>query len=195
VFVPFAALEQVAALEIRLFSGVCAVPAHAAEGVIVVLVDDGAVFLHDAQHGADLVGEVVIEGGRVVDGLGEPDPAVHAGQEPVDAGAVGHVVAVVVLVLGADIRAVVDVAGDLGCAPYCLAGQDASAGVIVIVGAGGSGGAVPVPAVEPVTAVVAEVLEPAGDEGGEDVSWELLSRNELHLVRSAPAPVKAKKRA
>jgi hypothetical protein len=32
-------------------------------------------------------------------------------------------------------------------------------------------------------------------EGGEEVSWELLSRNELHLVRSAPAPVKAKKRA
>ena len=34
-----------------------------------------------------------------------------------------------------------------------------------------------------------------GVEGGEEVSWELLSRSELHLVRSAPAPVKAKKRA
>jgi hypothetical protein len=34
-----------------------------------------------------------------------------------------------------------------------------------------------------------------GVEGGEEVSWELLSRDELHLVRSAPAPVKARKRA
>jgi len=187
-------LEEVAVLD-TILVGVLAVPADAAEGVIIVLVDDGAVLLDDLEHGTDLVGEVVIEGGRVVDGLGEADPAVHAGQEPVDAGAVHGTVIIGILVLGADVRAVIDVAGDLGRAPYCLAGQDASAGVIVIVGAGGSGGAVPVPAVEPVTAVVAEVLEPAGDEGGEDVSWELLSRNELHLVRSAPAPVKAKKRA
>ena len=34
-----------------------------------------------------------------------------------------------------------------------------------------------------------------GVEGGEEVSWELLSREELHLVRKSPAPVKAKKRA
>jgi hypothetical protein len=34
-----------------------------------------------------------------------------------------------------------------------------------------------------------------GVEGGEEVSWELLSRDELHLVRSAPPPVKARKRA
>jgi hypothetical protein len=67
--------------------------------------------------------------------------------------------------------------------------------VVIVVAAGGSGGAVPVPAGEPVTSVIAEVLEPAGVEGGEEVSWELLSRSELHLVRSAPAPVKAKKRA
>lgn len=33
-----------------------------------------------------------------------------------------------------------------------------------------------------------------GVEGGEEVSWELLSRDELHLVRKSPAPVKAKKR-
>jgi len=33
-----------------------------------------------------------------------------------------------------------------------------------------------------------------GIEGGEEVSWELLSRSELHLVRSAPPPVKARKR-
>jgi hypothetical protein len=34
-----------------------------------------------------------------------------------------------------------------------------------------------------------------GVEGGEEVTWELLSRAELHLVRKSPAPVKAKKRA
>jgi len=33
-----------------------------------------------------------------------------------------------------------------------------------------------------------------GVEGGEEVSWELLDRKELHLVRAAPPPVKAKKR-
>ena len=33
-----------------------------------------------------------------------------------------------------------------------------------------------------------------GVEVGEEVSWELLDRKELHLVRAAPAPVKAKKR-
>lgn len=33
-----------------------------------------------------------------------------------------------------------------------------------------------------------------GVAGGEEVPWELLSRNELHLVRkSPPPPVKAKK--
>jgi len=186
-------LEEVAVLDGC--EGVRASLAHPSEGVIVVLVDDGAVFLDDAQHGADLIGEVVIEGVCAADVLGKTDPAVHAGQEPVDAGAIHVAVVVGVFVFGADIRAVVDVAGDLGHAPYCLAGQDAPACVIVGVSAGGSGGAVPVPAREAVAAVVAEVLEPVGDEGGEEVSWELLSRNELHLVRSAPAPVKAKKRA
>lgn len=34
-----------------------------------------------------------------------------------------------------------------------------------------------------------------GVEGGEEVSWELLSRDELHLIRKSSAPVKAKKRA
>ena len=34
-----------------------------------------------------------------------------------------------------------------------------------------------------------------GVEGGEQVSWELLSRNELHLLRVSPAPVKTKRRA
>jgi hypothetical protein len=34
-----------------------------------------------------VVGEVVVEGGRVADRLREADPAVHSGQEPVDAGA------------------------------------------------------------------------------------------------------------
>jgi hypothetical protein len=34
-----------------------------------------------------------------------------------------------------------------------------------------------------------------GVQGGEEVSWELLGRNELHLVRSSPPPVKAKRRA
>jgi hypothetical protein len=34
-----------------------------------------------------------------------------------------------------------------------------------------------------------------GIEGGETVSWELLARNELHLIRLSPAPVKTKKRA
>ncbi len=31
-----------------------------------------------------------------------------------------------------------------------------------------------------------------GVTGGEDVSWELLERKELHLVRKSPAPPKAK---
>ncbi len=34
-----------------------------------------------------------------------------------------------------------------------------------------------------------------GIQGGEEVSWELLDRDELHLVRSSPAQVKAKRRA
>jgi hypothetical protein len=34
-----------------------------------------------------------------------------------------------------------------------------------------------------------------GIEGGEEVSWELLARDELHLVRTAPAPASAKSRA
>lgn len=34
-----------------------------------------------------------------------------------------------------------------------------------------------------------------GIQGGEEVSWELLERKELHLVRKSPAPVKAKRRA
>jgi len=33
-----------------------------------------------------------------------------------------------------------------------------------------------------------------GVEGGEQVSWELLTRKELHLLRKAPPPVKAKRR-
>lgn len=34
-----------------------------------------------------------------------------------------------------------------------------------------------------------------GVQGGEYVSWELLDRKELHLVRKVPAPVKTKRRA
>ncbi len=34
-----------------------------------------------------------------------------------------------------------------------------------------------------------------GLQGGEEVSWEVLDRKELHLVRKAPAQVKAKRRA
>lgn len=34
-----------------------------------------------------------------------------------------------------------------------------------------------------------------GVRGGEDVSWELLDRKELHLVRKSPATLKAKRRA
>ena len=34
-----------------------------------------------------------------------------------------------------------------------------------------------------------------GIEGGEEVSWELLDRKELHLVRKAPGTLKARKRA
>jgi len=34
-----------------------------------------------------------------------------------------------------------------------------------------------------------------GLQGGEEVSWEVLDRQELHLVRKAPAQVKAKRRA
>lgn len=34
-----------------------------------------------------------------------------------------------------------------------------------------------------------------GIQGGEEVSWELLERKELHLVRKAPPPPKAKRRA
>ena len=34
-----------------------------------------------------------------------------------------------------------------------------------------------------------------GIQGGEEVSWELLERKELHLVRKDPAPPKAKRRA
>ena len=34
-----------------------------------------------------------------------------------------------------------------------------------------------------------------GIQGGEEVSWELLERKELHLVRKSPAPLKAKRRA
>jgi len=81
VLVSFAALEKVAVLKSRLFPGVCAGPANPSEGVIVVLVDDGAVLLDDAQNGADVVGEVVIEGVCAADSLGKTDPAVHAGQE------------------------------------------------------------------------------------------------------------------
>lgn len=33
-----------------------------------------------------------------------------------------------------------------------------------------------------------------GVHGGEDVSWELLSRGELHLVRHKPSEPKAKQR-
>lgn len=32
-----------------------------------------------------------------------------------------------------------------------------------------------------------------GVEGGEEVSWELLDRKELHLLRASSAPVKAKR--
>lgn len=34
-----------------------------------------------------------------------------------------------------------------------------------------------------------------GIQGGEEVSWELLERKELHLVRKDPPPPKAKRRA
>ena len=34
-----------------------------------------------------------------------------------------------------------------------------------------------------------------GIVGGEEVSWELLDRKELHLVRKSPGPLKARKRA
>jgi len=34
-----------------------------------------------------------------------------------------------------------------------------------------------------------------GIQGGEEVSWELLERKELHLVRKAPPAPKAKRRA
>ncbi len=34
-----------------------------------------------------------------------------------------------------------------------------------------------------------------GIQGGEAVSWELLERKELHLVRKSPTPPKAKRRA
>jgi hypothetical protein len=34
-----------------------------------------------------------------------------------------------------------------------------------------------------------------GVQGGEEVSWELLERKELHLVRKSPTPPKAKRRA
>ena len=34
-----------------------------------------------------------------------------------------------------------------------------------------------------------------GLQGGEEVSWEVLDRKELHLVRKAPTSLKAKKRA
>ena len=34
-----------------------------------------------------------------------------------------------------------------------------------------------------------------GVRGGEDVSWELLDRKELHLVRKSPATLRAKRRA
>ena len=34
-----------------------------------------------------------------------------------------------------------------------------------------------------------------GVEGGEEVSWELLDRKELHLLRASPTPIKAKRRA
>ena len=34
-----------------------------------------------------------------------------------------------------------------------------------------------------------------GLQGGEEVSWEVLDRKELHLVRKAPATLKAKRRA
>jgi hypothetical protein len=33
-----------------------------------------------------------------------------------------------------------------------------------------------------------------GIGGGEEVSWELLDRGELHLVRASPPPARAKKR-
>ena len=33
-----------------------------------------------------------------------------------------------------------------------------------------------------------------GIQGGEEVSWELLERKELHLVRKSPTPPKARRR-
>ncbi len=161
-------MEEVAVFDT--LEGAGAVYADPTEGIIVVLVDDGAVLLDDAQHGSDVIGEVVIEGGRAIDGLGEADPSIHAGQEPVDTGAVHGTVIIGVLIFGADVRAVVDVAGDLGRAPDGLAGQDTPARVIVVVSAGGSGGAVPVPAREPVASVVAEVLDAALDAAADEAS-------------------------
>jgi hypothetical protein len=34
-----------------------------------------------------------------------------------------------------------------------------------------------------------------GIRGGEEVSWELLERKELHLLRKSPPPPKARRRA
>ena len=34
-----------------------------------------------------------------------------------------------------------------------------------------------------------------GIQGGEEVSWELLERKELHLIRKSPTPPKAKRHA
>ena len=34
-----------------------------------------------------------------------------------------------------------------------------------------------------------------GIQGGEEVSWELLERKELHLIRKSLTPLKAKRRA
>ena len=34
-----------------------------------------------------------------------------------------------------------------------------------------------------------------GIQGGEEVSWELMERKELHLIRKSPPQLKAKKRA
>jgi len=111
------------------------------EGV-VVLVDGVAVGVDDLDDGADVVGKVVVElgvGGLAVLGDGEvheADAGVDTGDEPVDADAVGGLVAVFIDVFGDDVVAIVDEAavdGAFGVADGC---EDAAAEVVVgVVGA------------------------------------------------------------
>ncbi len=85
--VPFAALEGVAVADVL----EAVLPADVSKRVVVVLVDDGAVFVDDLLDTADRIAEVVVECGlAVLVVVDEADALVQLGEDPVDAVVVGR---------------------------------------------------------------------------------------------------------